>query len=1003
MKNKTFSRTTVKFACIVLALLIAVSSAHALATYTVSAMAKTSKNAQANAGATNDLTSGSDQVYLPNYDTEVITRTDLAKPTVETFGKHAASYYPSYTNKLTKADFTDDKKQEIFAENQQMLANVKAWFADGTLKTNLKKHVSADGQFSNAAGNYDNAPRIEKIINVNNVSTPRKRSLGVFAPAGEVITVTIDESLVKAGLTVNIGYPYSADDVGSDNFDRWPNDRMAQFYLSFKLTGTVTYVGSPLGGMVTLDGVNTNLGNFSITVSGGIDMPDYKLGVSTVEDWQNILAAPSPYVWLLTPHQYFVMPKVEISDVDDPYDAMLWWHKASMISMYSIAREDTAHFTTPVISVFDSYVFIGEAVATVWAFYTNCPSYWCKGVLSYDNLMYGGAWGALHEYNHHHQAHAYSTQWGVGGVDEMTNNVLNAISYIYLTDVALTRSDSKMLNGWAVVSDPYSNYARLASASSSANNYEGLGTSKLFGFVDMMHKYGADKFAAYVRAQFGYGEVEGYEGTNLSQDTALQNADDFALFTCLFYKTDFTDYFTKVWHMEISDKVVQQIAKYKFDKYFSISNLYSAGVKGVETGRAYKVSPNETTVLKLNEYTACSVDDYKLTKVSKPKNGKLVNNGDGTYSYTPNKGFTNDSFELTYKVTVDKKSYKTTLVVNLTNADNADAERTASSKALPAYVDFRNIYLDRWYSNYLTYTPSEVACLDNNGNAVKTVNGANINNLVDGNTSTGFHTAWQGSMTPYPHNYYFTFDDEVSFNQINFTFGDNGYKGYYAIGEYEIYTSGDGQNYKLVSAGNNTETRFNAVIGETVTTKYVKLVVKSNASGNAFTNITEVQFAQGIALSDDYNVYASSESLFNYAKPSAWTDVVGNYLNGKAKHTDKGKVSFYLTGTNLMLYSTNAESKITIDGKSYTIKANDKKYSPSFIIEGLRNRRHLVVIEGNDMNFDMIKISSDASGKANAVNWAGMGVAIALGAALIGTLTAFIVLEVKRKKTAEKA
>ena len=360
---------------------------------------------------------------------------------------------------------------------------------------------------------------------------------------------------------------------------------------------------------------------------------------------------------------------------------------------------------------------------------------------------------------------------------------------------------------------------------------------------------------------------------------------------------------------------------------------------------------------------------------------------------------------LTVKYSIDDgKTYKNIpseycYSYNATQKQIEEASKTETN-IYPAYVDFRNLYINKFYTgNSVRNLASTIECLDDEGNPVKLVDGADLNAIIDGNLTTSCHTAWrgsvaQGTITPYPHNYYITFEQKTSFNNIRFSFNND------AFGEYEIYTSEDGETYTLLTKGINERTgtiSFDVPLDKNVETKYIKLVVKSQVQNKAFYNFREMEFLQTLDLGTQYNVYSAADQSLTYDKN--WSDVNGLYINGKAMHTEGGNVKFYLNGTNMIVFATNAKSTIKIDGETYVINANDNNRNPSFIIDGLKKGIHLVEIDAKDMNFDMIKTTGTIS-SASGLNSVALGISISAGVMLIGAIVAVVVVTLVQKKKA---
>ena len=635
-----------------------------------------------------------DDLYFSTYDIENNLGTvDFTLPSE--FGDMTADKYPSIYSPQTFPDLDssiqDDKSVlnatqlgKIRMENERIMNEANQRILEG----NLQKHVSADGQFFGEI--KDDAPRIKKQVTVNyNVAS--RHSLGVFAPAGEVLTVNIDQEIIdqtndKNRLTIIIGYPFwenNVHEVAKQYFMKLKiaQNRMPILFKEFTITSAETKIGTPLGGMVFLKDIpSTITRNFDITISGGVDNPSYQLGISTLEDWQTLMAAPSPYAVLQTPFVYFFVPKMFIQDLEDPYNIMMFWHKAASLSNYAMGLDQVKGKIKPVMMIFDSYIASnGAAQAYPGIFITVCPTSWCSKTLDYNTMITTAEdWGVIHEMNHNFQypnIRGLGASWSVGSdYMENTNNVINVLTFLSYTDIASSRNETVGPSGgnWGNSTDPYYNLKTTLgiAGKSSISNFDNYGTDKLYAYADLIHSFGVDKFLHLLR-QIGGSEESEYllpTQTIRAGSNYTKQDDGFAMFASQFFQRDMTDYFKKLWHLNLSDETISTIKSFNYPKYFSLQNLYAVGEKGVETGRPYLYNENKASFdLNFNETTVSTADRFNARLVENIKNATVTFKGDGIFTITPDGSNNEISFDLIFDAYFegDETTYSKTLKVKI--------------------------------------------------------------------------------------------------------------------------------------------------------------------------------------------------------------------------------------------------------------------------------------------------------------------------------------------------
>lgn len=536
-------------------------------------------------------------------------------------------------------------------------------------------HRTAEGVYGAIP---EDAPRVSKTISFNvtqkGIDTRGNDSViwlstGLYAVPGEIVTVDASSSVRSLGLKVKI------------NGD-WNNVSSRGTYLRMPFGTSTEYAldqanvrsANPYGGLIYITiPKNTVPGSFNATISNAIESPYFVLGENTNAEWISSLRdKPGPYAELVSGNMIISVPKSQISDLDKAEELMTFWHEGVA------AQDDLGCWTGRRTRAMRMYSMVMTAWGSGYAGYPIGGWGWNFG--DYQRQEDGKCWGAYHETGHWHQ----SGYWTDGRTGECTVNIFTMRAIEAVCD------SGKASDGWSRMWDP-SRRVAMYENSVAAGGFDGIGVGDRLGmYMQLRVAFGWDAFKKTFQT---------YLDDEVSNPGALPTTDqqEWDQFMTRFSKQvghDLSPFFVD-WGFGVSQSAINSLSNLPdWNMLEAITDFYS-----VPGGAAITI-----TNPAVNDYSFQG--DKTLISIGTPVNGTLVDNGNGTWTYTSKGGFKG----------TEKISY--TVRNGYGNTFTGSIEISVAGKELVAYYTFDNDNLA--------------------GNTVRDMSGPDKYDATNVNASTGY-------------------------------------------------------------------------------------------------------------------------------------------------------------------------------------------------------------------------------------------------------------------------
>lgn len=423
------------------------------------------------------------------------------------------------------------------------------------------------------------ADRSKKNI-VLNTEIPQWRPLGMYAPAGEIVTIEFPEEFVGKGYKIRVNA--HVDNISQRK--KWI--RIPKVHRSFDINTSSLQVGAAVGGSLFVDfGKNApNLGDIQITVTGAVEQPHFIFGKHSNNDWnKTIKRKPAPYVIVETPriilHEPMDAPCSTAGEVKDMEALATFWDNAVRLEDELYLKQNKSRTYAEILNR-DVQISAGYAHAG----YPYQASWNWMNSFDLQLLREKGSWGNFHEMGHNHQESWWTMSQDIEvTVNLFSNYVMEHLSPGYAFD-------------WGRMSNPLHVWGQSKKFLQEKPIYDDLNAmDKLYFYLLIADHFGWDTYKNVFKS---------YKEQNQKTPHKMPKTDEEKLdqlFIHLSRETGYNlcDYFS-AWNRTPSDEALEQVSQLPswdpLQLYFCADNWEIK--KGKKT-RIYFFVADENSKLKL--------------------------------------------------------------------------------------------------------------------------------------------------------------------------------------------------------------------------------------------------------------------------------------------------------------------------------------------------------------------------------------------------------------------